>query len=164
MGRGCLKTHTAAEPPRRCFFCCRTGSFNLVSNALKKKHVIARRGIAPTWQSPGTIHRNAVLGQRLYQEIPTAPLGPRNDTMVGSRSHRWFYSTKRSSIFLYRQGLQNIVVFPQIIIPHLVFRQISPTIRGIMLTQTTKQGEPPRQWHRHCRLSGWIPRSVMPTH
>ena len=44
--------------------------------------VIARS--EATWQSPGPIHRSAVQSQTSYREIATAPLGPRNDSLIGT--------------------------------------------------------------------------------
>ena len=57
------------------FFRCADGlsggqSLHGVGN-LPYYHVIARSGA--TWQSPGTIHRNAPQKQTLYREIPTGP-------------------------------------------------------------------------------------------
>ena len=45
--------------------------------------VIARRGVAPTWQSPGTMFVSALQIDEWYQEIPTVALLPRND-IVGT--------------------------------------------------------------------------------
>ena len=52
---------------------------NLILIRCTYKNVIARRGKAPTWQSPGTICRSAVQKQTSYREIPTVATLPRND-------------------------------------------------------------------------------------
>ena len=78
------------------------------------RYVIPRRGVAPTWESPGTLFVSAVLFDGLYQEIapqafPSVPRrmasfrhAPRNDS--GSR---WSVASDQQNDKLKFEFLQN---------------------------------------------------------
>ena len=59
--------------------------------------VIARRGKAPTWQSPGRILVTACSSGRLYREIPTARMGLGMTPFSGMRVRlRGWYEHRKS--------------------------------------------------------------------
>ena len=80
-------------------------------------HVIARKGEALTWQSPGTMFRSTMQYNRLQQEIapqafPSVPrrFAPRNDKSGGALRYTFLFARKAETAVLLDGGCDHFVV------------------------------------------------------